>query len=104
MGDCGALVFATNQSPPNGARVVYGRSSRARPFPPTPEVASARLLRSRTQDFAARWATHFWCDSIDASKGGDQDQGFHCGLPFRRPVLGLGELREPNLPVNVFAM
>jgi hypothetical protein len=32
-----SLVFATNQSPPKRARVVYGRSSRARPFPPTPE-------------------------------------------------------------------
>jgi hypothetical protein len=43
--DCGARVFATNQSPPNGARVVYGRSIRARPFPSYPRVASARLLR-----------------------------------------------------------
>ena len=32
-----ARVFATGQSPPSGARVEYGRSSRARPFPPTPE-------------------------------------------------------------------
>ena len=32
-----ARFFATNQSPPKGARVVYGRSSRARPLPPTPE-------------------------------------------------------------------
>ncbi len=30
-------VFATNRSLPNRARVVYGRSSRAPPFPPTPE-------------------------------------------------------------------
>ena len=39
-----ARVFATNQPLPNGARVVYGPSSRAQPFPPYPRVASARLL------------------------------------------------------------
>ena len=27
-----------------------------------------------------------------ASQRHDQDHGFHCGLPFRRLVLGFGEL------------
>ena len=49
-----SLVFATNQSPPKRARVVYGRSSRARPFLLPQSGKRSATSVPRTQNFAAR--------------------------------------------------
>jgi hypothetical protein len=59
-----ARVFATNQSLPNGARVVYGPSSRAQPFPSTPEwpalgyLVAEFVVRAIDQETAHASGTH----------------------------------------------
>jgi hypothetical protein len=104
MGDCGALVSPRISRPLMAPASCMGGVVGRGPFLLPQKWQALGYFGPGLKISPPGGLPIFGAIPSTASKGGDQDQGFHCGLPFRRPVLGLGELREPNLPVNVFAM
>src|ERR1700736_4213444 len=80
-----ARVFATNQSPPSGARVVYGRSIRARPFPPTPE-----------------WqALGYFVDGAQSFSGGQTKRPPEGGFPAALMKAKISPRERPRPPISL---